>query len=57
MPLALLFSARLLLTERSSAWGNGFVLAEKTETLTIRAASLTPDSVDMRGYSHFGLNE
>jgi len=57
MPLATLFSSRLLLTERSSASGNGSVLAETTETLTIRAASRSPDSMDTRGYSHFGINE
>jgi len=57
LPSALLFSSRLLLTERSSGSNNGFALAPRTETLTIRGTLGTPALQEIPGYSHFGINE
>jgi len=57
MPLALIFSSRLLLTEKSSVSDIGFALAARTETLNIRATLVTPVLQEIRGYSHFGINE
>jgi hypothetical protein len=57
MPLSLIFSSRLLLTEKSSASNNGLVMATRAETLTFCAARATPVFQEMYGYSHFGINE
>ncbi len=55
--LALMFSSRTLLTEKSSASDNQFALAATTETLTLRATRVTPILQEIQGYSHFGINE
>jgi len=57
MPLALVFTSRLLLTEKSSASINPFALAASTETLTIRATMVTAILKEIQGYSHYGIND
>ena len=57
MPLALIFSSRLLLTEKSSGADDGSSSDLRTETLTIRATLVTPILKAIPGYSHWGINE
>jgi hypothetical protein len=57
MPLALIFSSRLLLTERASVNNNEFSEITKTETLTMRATFVTPVLREIPGYSHGGIND
>jgi hypothetical protein len=57
MPSALIFSSRLLLTEKSSAANDGYSLALRTESLTIRATLVTPILKEIPGYSHGGIND
>jgi len=57
MPLALIFSSRLLLTERASVKDNGFSEITKTETLTMRATLVTPVLREIPGYLHGGIND
>jgi hypothetical protein len=57
MPLALIFSSRRLLTEKSSVSGNGFSPVIRTETLTIRATLVTPIPKEIEGYIHGGIND
>jgi len=57
MPLALIFSSRRLLTERSSVVDNGFSSVIRTETLTVRATLITPILKEIQGYIHGGIND
>jgi hypothetical protein len=57
MPLALIFSSRLLLTEKASGADNGFTSAIWIENLTMRATLVTPMLKDIRGYPHGGIND
>jgi len=57
MPLALIFTSRLLLTEISSATRDAFSSGLGTETLTIRATMVTQTLKEIRGYNHYGINE
>jgi len=52
----LVYTARLLLTEKSSVMVNSFLLGEQTETLTIRATMATLITAGIQGHSHRGLN-
>jgi hypothetical protein len=57
MPLALIFTSRLLLTEKSSATRDAFSSGLGTETLTIRATMVTRTLKEIRGYNHYGIND
>ncbi|MGB7769719.1 MAG: hypothetical protein WBN22_12825 [Verrucomicrobiia bacterium] len=57
MPLALIISSRLLLSERASVKDNGFSEVSKTETLTMRATLVTPVLREIPGYLHGGIND
>jgi hypothetical protein len=57
MPLALIFSSRLLLTENASVNDNGFSSVIRTETLTMRATLVTPMLKEIPGYTHGGIND
>ena len=57
MPMALIFSSRLLLAEKSSVTDDGFPSDMRTETLTIRATLVTPILQEIRGWSHGGIND
>ena len=57
MPLALIFTSRLLLTEKSSAARDAFSSGLGTETLTIRATVVTQTLKEIRGYDHHGIND
>ena len=57
LPLALIFSSRLLLAEKSSVADDGYPLALRTESLTIRATLVTPILKEIPGYSHGGIND
>jgi hypothetical protein len=51
------FSSRRLLTEKSLITVNPFLLDVATETLTIRAATLTTTITENPYYNHCGLND
>ena len=57
MPLALVYSSRLLLTEKSSATAYEISLVVRTEALTIRASMVTATLKGIRGYRHVGIND
>jgi hypothetical protein len=57
MPMALIFSSRLLLAEKSSVTDDGFSSDVRTEALTIRATLETKLLKEIPGYSHWGINE
>lgn len=57
MPLALIFSSRLLLTEKSLVTDDGLSPDMRTETLTIRATLKTQVLPEMPSWSHGGINE
>ena len=57
MPLSLIFSSRLMLTEKSAVADNGFPTIMRTETLTMRATLITPILKEIPGYSHGGIND
>jgi hypothetical protein len=57
IPLALIFSSRLLLTETSSAEDDASSFALRTEALTIRATHVTSILKRIPGYRHGGINE
>jgi hypothetical protein len=57
LPLALIFSSRLLLTEKSSVTDDGLSSDMRTETLTIRATLVTPILQEIQGWSHGGIND
>ena len=57
MPLALTYTSRLLLTEKSSATAEVFSLSLKMETRTIHANMATRIFKKIPDYSHYGLND
>jgi hypothetical protein len=57
MPMALIFSSRLLLTEKSSVVDDGLSSGVRTETLAIRATMATSILQEMPCWSHGGINE
>jgi hypothetical protein len=57
LPLALIFSSRLLLAEKSSVANDGYSLGLRTESLTIRATLVTPILREIPGYCHGGIND
>jgi hypothetical protein len=57
MPLALIFSSQLMLTEKASVKDDGFSAVIRSETLTIRATLVTPILKDIPGYHHGGIND
>jgi hypothetical protein len=57
IPLALIFSSQLLLTEKSSVTDDGFSLVMRTEALTIRASLVTAISKEIPSWSHGGIND
>jgi hypothetical protein len=57
MPLALIYSSQLLLTEKASPSGEALSASVRTESHTIRATLVTPILREIRGYRHGGLNE
>ena len=57
MPMALIFSSRLLLAEKSSVTDDGFPSDMRTETLAIRATMATSILQEMPCWSHGGINE
>ena len=57
MPVAMIFSTKMLLTQKSAdplATKNTY---GETETLTVRATKLTAILKSIPGYSHGGLND
>jgi hypothetical protein len=56
-PLALIYTSRLLLTEKSTVTDNLCSLSLMMETRTIRATMVTPVLKQIRGYNHFGIND
>jgi len=57
MPLALIFSSRLLLTEKSSVNENEFSSAICAEILSFRATLVTPITPGNSGHRHGGIND
>jgi hypothetical protein len=57
MPLAAVFSARLLLTETSSAPSHPLFSVASLPTLTVRAATVTRILTNVEGYHHYGIND
>jgi hypothetical protein len=61
-PLALVFSARLLLAEKSSVTGEHFLAEVRLETCAVRTAAATPATKKTwerrdHGFRHGGINE
>ena len=56
-PLALIFTSRLLLTEKSSVTEHGFVLSMKTKSLAMSETLPKKVPIEHRGYNHFGIND
>jgi len=57
MPLALIYTSRLLLTEKSSAGIDGYSLSLTAEIHTIRATMATSILKKIPGCSHSGRND
>lgn len=57
VPVAFVFSAQLLLTEKSSVVVEPGLSDAKTVNFTHRAAKTTTILEEFAGYRHFGLNE
>jgi hypothetical protein len=57
MPLALVFSARLLLTEKALVKDDGFTAVIRTEIRTTHTTIVTPILKAIPGYIHGGLND
>ncbi len=57
MPMAMIFSTKLLLTEKSSGTVTSSSASNQRESLTIRATKLTATLKGIPGYNHGGLNE
>ena len=57
MPLALVYSSRRLLTEKSSDTAYVFSLVARVETLAIRASVVTATLKGIPGYSHTGISD
>ncbi len=56
-PLALIFTARLLLTEKASVNDNGFSVVIRKEARTMHTIRVTPILKAIPGYVHGGLND
>ena len=56
-PLAWIIPSQLLLTEKSSGTMAVHFLAERIDTVAIRATRVTVMMEEFEGYSHFGLND
>jgi hypothetical protein len=56
-PLALIFTSRLLLAEKTSVTRDVFPSGLKTETLTLRATLVTRILKETIGYTHGGIND
>ncbi len=57
LPVTMIFTKQLLLTEKSSGTVAPRSDAESAESYTIRATKLTELLKNIPGYSHGGLNE
>jgi hypothetical protein len=57
MPLALMFTTRLMLTENASVTNHRFPMTVGLETLTIRATLITQILKEIPGYNHGGIND
>jgi hypothetical protein len=59
LPVALVFSSQLLLTEKSSASVEAGLSERKTELLSIRTTGLTAilNKIPDPGWSHYGIND
>ena len=57
VPLALIFTSRLLLTEKSSITGDGDLSGSSEASRTIRATLVTPVLKGVQGYRHGGIND
>ena len=57
MPLALLYTTRLLLSEKSSVTVDGYSLSLRTESFAMRATEAAPILKEISGYSHYGIND
>jgi hypothetical protein len=57
MPLALIFTSRLLLTEKSLVMASPHSLNLERESISIRAATVTAALKEIHGYDHSGLND
>lgn len=56
-PLALTFTAPLLLAENARVAPAAFALGVRVETLVIRATLVTMTLRQIPGYRHFGIND
>jgi hypothetical protein len=57
MPLCLIFSSRLLLTEKSSVENDNYSIPVRTVTFTIRGTVAAPIREEIRGHRHGGIND
>jgi hypothetical protein len=57
MPLALVYSSRRLLAEKSSDTACEFSLVVRVETLAIRASMVTATLKEIPGYCHTRISE
>jgi hypothetical protein len=57
LPVAMIFSKQLLLTQQSSVTVKSGSSDGKTESLTMRATRMTAILKSIPGYNHDGLNE
>jgi hypothetical protein len=57
LPVALIYSSQLMLTEKSSIGDDMSSFAPRRETLTIRATHVTSILKGIPGYRHGGINE
>ena len=57
LPVAMIFSKQLLLTQQSTVTVNSGSSDRKTESLTLRATRMTALLKSIPGYNHGGLNE
>jgi hypothetical protein len=59
MPVAMVFSNQMLLTQKAAVPSEAGVPADnrKTDSLTVRATRMTAILKSIPGYSHGGLNE
>ena len=59
VPLALVFSSQMLLTEKSSAAVEAGLSEKKTELFSIHATepSVIQNNLPNLGWSHFGIND
>jgi hypothetical protein len=57
MPLALIFTSRLLLAEKVSIPDDGCPWSTKVQDFTVRATLVTPILKGIQGYRHGGIND